>query len=417
MSPPVRFGTDGIRGPAGAWPLDGDGMEAIGLALAEVLREGQPGPTVILGWDTRASSPELAAQLSTALARGGARVAQAGVLPTAAVSCAVLRHGAAAGVMITASHNPWMDNGIKILGAEGRKFERQGEVEALVGKGRVAPGGQVFSLPDPAAAWRAAMPRLDLRGLTLLLDCAHGAAAHHSPALFEEMGARLILRGCAPNGRNINEGVGALHPPEDLEGAQLAIALDGDADRVQLVDPRLGGLDGDDLLWLLCGAAEGPVVGTIMSNGGLEAALGGRLIRVAVGDRHVAAGMLQSGARVGAEPSGHVLFADGTPTGDGTLAALRVLSAVADPDGRPRLPLPKGGWTRWPSASASIRVEGPQRDLSALASRRVAEADGNRVILRYSGTEPLIRLYVEGRGEGAASPSAWLARIHAELAS
>jgi phosphoglucosamine mutase len=447
---PLRFGTDGVRGAAGQWPLTEEGAMLVGQALADTLRAEQPEATVVIGMDTRRSSPWLARWLESGLRRQGVHVLRAGVLPSAGLSLAVVASRADAGVMITASHNPASDNGIKLMGPDGRKWVGQEALEARLDQAlEAAPPpapirGSARDLEDPAGPWRAAMPRLDLSGLRLLLDCAHGAAAPHAPALLQSLGAALQLRGCDPDGDNINAAVGALHPPSAAEvaaaGCALALCLDGDADRLLLVDPERGVLDGDDALFLLAAEGQGPVVGTVMSNGGLDAALPGRLLRSPVGDRSVAAKMLESGARFGAEPSGHILFSDGPPTGDGVYAALRLL-AVGATEGRPRLPLLSGDgpsppsevgvgtsrrrWSRWPLFTRDVRFSGARRSLEGLTSIHSAEAAGNRVVVRYSGTEPLLRILVEGPaspgGEGAPDagqgPAAWVERIAQEFQS
>jgi len=414
---PIRFGTDGVRGPAGSWPLDVEGMQTIGLALGEHVCEGEQGRRVLVARDTRESGPLLSTALVGGLVAGGAEVVDLGVYPTGALSLAVSQQGAAAGVMVTASHNPWPDNGVKVMGPGGGKLLDQAALEARFGRASGRPGGSIhdpMAAPDP---WSTAFEDLDLHGVHVLIDAAHGAGAGWAPRVLRALGATVTERGCAPDGRNINEGVGALHPPtlDDLGEADLAICLDGDADRVLVVDRAHGLLDGDDVLWMLRDAVSGPLVGTIMSNGGLGAALGDRLVRAAVGDRHVAARMVETGATLGAEPSGHVLFTDGWPTGDGLYSALRLLRACADTHGRPRLPLPADGWTRWPQAQQSFRYAGARPSISGLASIPGAEAAGHRVVCRYSGTEPKVRVLVEGMATGADSPAAWCARIVAEL--
>ncbi len=404
MSGPIRFGTDGVRGRAGRFPIDPVGARAIGRGLAHW--SGGPGGAVVIGRDTRESGPELADAVAAGLMEGGIQVRDAGVLPTAAVSALVAATDAVAGVMITASHNPWHDNGIKILGADGTKPTGTAGLEAAFASAPRPGGGGRVSAADPLGPWRLAMPRLDLSGTTVLLDAAHGAAAHAAPAVLEGLGATVIQRGCAPTGRNINEGVGALHPPGAAEvqaaGADLAICLDGDADRVLLVSPTHGLLDGDDMLWLLAQGTRGPLVGTVMSNGGLGAALGGRLRRSGVGDQKVAAEMRASGAQAGAEPSGHVLFADGLPTGDGLYAALRVLARCPTPG-----ELPAPGWTRWPQAQHTVRHQGERLPLARIGAIAAAEAAGLRLVVRYSGTEPKLRILVEG-------PDADQAQVHAD---
>ena len=307
-----------------------------------------------------------------------------------------------------------------MLGPGGGKLTETAALEARFGcPSPVEEEGSVHVLDDPAGPWRAAMPRVDLSGRTLLLDAASGAAWAVGPALLESLGARVLRRDPAPDGQNINDGVGAMHPPTPAElaerGADLALCLDGDADRIVLVDPVSGELDGDYLLWLLSRQDPRPVVGTILSNGGLGAALGPRLLRAAVGDRHVAALMAASGAACGAEPSGHVLFDDGMPTGDGLYSALRVLQAVADAAGRPALPLPVGGWTRWPQAGQNLRFSGPRVSLEAWSSVIACEQSCARPVVRYSGTEAKLRIMVEGQGQGYEAPAAWVDRIAADF--
>ncbi|MEL6342678.1 MAG: phosphoglucosamine mutase [Myxococcota bacterium] len=405
MNPPIAFGTDGVRGPAGQWPLTAAGASLIGRAVARWSDHGK----VIVGRDTRASSPTLSEAILAGVVEGGGVGVDAGVVPTAAVSCAVVAEHAAAGIMVTASHNPWADNGVKILAAGGTKPTPKeiAELEALFARDNFAEGGQRLILEDGAAAWRHALPVVDLSGLHILLDCANGAAALHAPAVLEGMGAALTLRGCSPNGRNINDGVGALHPPTDIGDADLAICFDGDADRIAMVSASQGPLDGDDLLWMLAQQVDGPVVGTVMTNGGLERALGGRLLRSKVGDRYVAAEMRRSGAKVGAETSGHVLFSDGMPTGDGLYAALRILKG---PDGRALRTLPVKGWARLPTTKRNIRFSGERRPISALRTPDEARAAGHRVIVRYSGTEPVFRILVEGE-----AAEMWVTRIANEF--
>lgn len=398
---PIQFGTDGVRGPVGHFPIDPAGAAQIGQGIASWSASGK-GARVVVGMDSRLSGPDLAVALTQGLVRGGAEVRLAGVLPTAGVSALVAATDADAGVMITASHNPWTDNGIKVLGRDGTKPRDTAGLEAAFHHLKTAPGGKVVVVEAPAAPWRGAMPKPDLTGRCVLLDAAHGAASHLAPAVLEALGARVVRRGCAPDGRNINAGVGAMHPPTAADvqaaGADFAICLDGDADRVLFVDPDRGVLDGDDILWMLSGQVDGPIVGTVMSNGGLEAALAGRLLRSSVGDQNVAALMVSSGARIGAEASGHVLFADGMPTGDGLYAALRVLDTLGSPR---RLPAP--AWTRWPQVQDAVRFSGPRIELASLSALGVADAAGMRLVVRYSGTEPKLRILVEGPDGDAAA--------------
>jgi phosphoglucosamine mutase len=405
---PVRFGTDGVRGPAGVWPLDADGAYQIGLALADWALGA-----VAVGCDTRESSPMLVAALMDGLVGGGAHAVDAGVLPTAALSCLVAaRPDLRAAAMVTASHNPWQDNGVKVLVGDGTKLLDPTPLEARVGSAPTRPGGHRSSDPDPLGPWTALLPDVDLRGTRILLDCANGAAWQCAPAAFRARGAVVVERGCLPDGRNINEGVGALHPPDRaaLGDCDLAICFDGDADRLVMVDAVHGTYDGDDLLGILASADSGPVVGTVMTNGGLEAALAGRLLRAQVGDRWVADMMRQSGARLGGETSGHLLIADLMPTGDGAAAALQVL-AVCAKGGRLRLPLPARPWLRLPQALLALRL--PAQDprwIVGLASERDANAAGHRTVVRFSGTEPKLRIMVEGQ-----QATEWAQRIAAEV--
>ena len=421
--PPIRFGTDGVRGPALQWPINAAGARAIGAGLASwLVNQLGRAPTVLVGRDPRESGSVLVDAVLDGVQSSGGKAGDLGVLPTAAVSCAVFAQAADAGVMVTASHNPAADNGIKVLGTGGRKLtsNEASALESWFDRPAAKPGGSRTIVAQPLASWQAWLPDLDLSGIILLVDAAHGAGFESAPAALEARGATVVRRGCSPDGQNINDQVGALHPPSAemvrAAGAQLGICLDGDADRVALVCPEQGLLDGDDLLWLMRDQVEGPVVGTVMSNGGLEAALAGRLIRSPVGDAHVAAAMRTAGAHIGAEPSGHVLFSDGMPTGDGLYAALRVLAAAVGRDGRPSLPLAAAGWKRWPVHKTNIRFTGSRLELNSLASIAAAKAAGNRLVVRYSGTEPKLRILVEGRADPAAHMQAIAAEFRARKA-
>lgn len=414
----IRFGTDGVRGRAGTFPITPAGARAIGRGVATWAR-GSRAPTVLVIRDPRASGPMLEDAVCEGIAEQGGRALRGGVLPTAGASCALAQHGFDAAIVITASHNPWHDNGLKVLARGGGKVLDPAPLEAAIANpGAPQPGGDVQPWSGGPAAWAGALPTVPLHGLRVLLDCASGAAWHVAKDALEARGAVVVRRDPAPDGENINRGVGALHPPSASEvgaqGCDLAICFDGDADRVMLVDAQAGLLDGDDLLWLLGQAGSFPMVGTVMSNGGLEAALGGRLLRAKVGDRHVAALMKETGAPIGAEPSGHVLFADGIPTGDGMVAALRALQAVRV-NGVVTLPLPVGGWTRWPQAQASVRFTGSRVPLDGWPSLAAVGAAGNRFVVRYSGTEPKLRILVEGMGTGDCSPQAQVAAIAREF--
>ena len=415
------FGTDGIRGKAGEHPLDPATVSRIGAALAASLRDGGRAGTltVVVGGDTRVSTPGIVAALAGGLAAAGAEVRFAGVVPTPAVAHLVKALGADAGISVSASHNPWPDNGIKVFSSEGRKLPDS--VEAVIER-RIATASAVDPLDvveDPALAdlyethlVESLPARLD--GLSVVLDCANGAAFRVAPEAFRRAGARVIPLAVAPDGRNINAGCGALHPQEmaaavAAAGADLGLALDGDADRAMLADGEGRVLDGDDvlLLWALELEREGKkpetVVGTVMSNWGLEEALaarGVRLVRAAVGDRYVVEEMERHGAVLGGEQSGHLIRADLTTTGDGTLTGLHVAAAVAA--------------TRVPLAASPRLVRAPQllrnvhvrervpfekvpgfAGLLARAEERIA--GHGRILVRYSGTELLARVMVEGK--------------------
>lgn len=384
MSPPIRFGTDGVRGPVGTWPITPAGAEAVGLGIATWVSGG----TVFIGRDTRESGPDLVEAMIRGLTKGGSTAIRLGVLPTAAVSAAVAADEAAvAGVMITASHNPWEDNGIKVLDAAGEKLMDPEPLLACLAAPVAQGSGEALDHPAPLSAWTSSLPQVDLSGRSILLDAAHGAGSVAALDALEAAGARVRAVGVSPTGRNINDGVGTMCPPTDLQGCDFAICLDGDADRLVMVDPDHGVLDGDDLLWMLAQTAEGPVVGTVMSNGGLEKALAGRLVRTDVGDAKVHAEMVRIGAQLGGEPSGHIMLQGGMPTSDGLYTALRVLEAAGDG------PLPIAGWNRWPQAKRNVRGVVLDPNLGAIQS---AQGAGHRVLVRASGTEPVVRVMVEG---------------------
>lgn len=385
----LAFGTDGIRGKAGVEPLTPKTLEKIGIALT--LSAGEK-PTIVIGMDTRESGSWICAALCNGIQKAGGSILFGGVMPTAAVSCATIGEKAARGIMITASHNPFHDNGIKIFSQSGRKLTQQQQQLLLEALSLPIPATTLGSFHEQnhlAKHWIRRLPKPNLSGMKILLDCAHGAASTHVPQLFEDLGATLILRGCTPNGTNINKEVGALHPPTNMQNCDLAICFDGDADRLMLVDAQGNILDGDDIIWLLRNHIHGPLVGTVLSNGGLEQALSGRLIRSPVGDANVEAYMHESGANLGAEPSGHVLFSDGLATGDGAYTILRLLQHLESVPKKPN-------WERWPVCTQNITIS-KRIDLGTLPSIKKAEESGQRVIVRYSGTEPLLRIMVEGK--------------------
>jgi phosphoglucosamine mutase len=414
------FGTDGIRGEAGVPPLDAATVSRVGAALATSL--GRPGVSVAVGCDTRVSSEGIVAALSGGLVANGGTVRFAGVVPTPAVAWLTRKLDADAGVSISASHNPWKDNGIKIFSDEGRKLPDA--VEAAIGR-RIAvasPAAPAGIAAEPALAGdyvahlAGSLPhRLD--GLRVVVDAANGAAFEVAPKAFRIAGAEVLARNVSPDGRNINESCGALHPEGMARAvvetrASLGIALDGDADRIIVADDTGTLLDGDDVLylWTLELEREGrkpeAVVGTVMSNWGLERALRERgvlLVRAAVGDRYVVEEMERTGALLGGEPSGHLLRADLTTTGDGTLTGLHLAALVAA-SGRPLSAQPRFVHTPQVLKNVRVRAKLPFDAIPGFAARRkVAEQrlSGNgRLLLRYSGTEALARVMVEGVDAG-----------------
>jgi phosphoglucosamine mutase len=394
------FGTDGIRGRFPEPPMDLNTATDLGRALRDRIGDAP----LLLARDTRESGPALA----KAVARGaGGEVLDLGVLPTPAASALLSEGWGAAAVVITASHNPWFDNGLKVLGAGGVKLSDA--EEAALAREMATPrhhnAAQLHRVPcegDRAyerlvierapAPWR-------LKGVKIALDAAHGAAARTAPSILRALGVELVVIGDAPDGKNINEGVGAVHPEALAQlvrdtGAAVGIALDGDGDRCQLIDADGELVDGDALLLLLARAPG--VVGTVMSNAALERALLGRglgFARAAVGDRYVAEELSRRGWRVGGEPSGHVLLAEGFPTGDGLLTALFALADGVNLKERLR------GFRPDPQALLAVPVA-QKTPLDAVPELAVIEAEAraagvSRVLLRYSGTEPKLRVMVE----------------------
>lgn len=405
------FGTDGVRGRAGVGPLSDEGAERIGRAFGAVV----VGP-VAIARDPRESGEALRDAVAAGLRASGADVIDLGVLPTPALSWWLAqRDGVAGGVMITASHNPWHDNGIKFFAGDGTKASdaTQRAVEAAMSGADDSLREGATTSEDILDAYLASLPTSGVGG-TVVADHASGAAYAALPAALEQAGANVVVAAPAPDGRNINEGWGAVHPEALAKavveaGAYGGVAVDGDGDRVTLVD-EIGAIhDGDAILGFLATelAAEGSlpgdlVIGTVTTNSGLERFLGAsdiRLLRSKVGDRHVAALMDEHGARLGGESSGHVLTPDLCPTGDGIRVAVEVLRRAA---GRP-LSLLLGAVPRDPSAKRTVRVGArPALDSLPPLVALLTEADaalasaGGRRLLRYSGTEPVLRIQVEG---------------------
>lgn len=429
----VLFGTDGIRGVAGTAPLDPTTVFAAGLALGHSLPRMAAEPRVILGRDTRESSPWIAATLAAGLREAGAQVESVGVAPTPAVAFLARTHGFAAGVEISASHNPWRDNGIKLFGGDGYKLPDAVELEMeeeILHHARLATAPDPASLPavedNPALQLDYvqflidSVPGLKLDGLHIVADCANGAAAGIAPELFRRLGGQVDLLNITPDGRNINEGCGALHPrwvaAQTVERrADIGLTFDGDADRCMLAGPSGTVVNGDAILLLAArdlkqrGLLAGDVVvATTMSNMGLEAALkrsGIGMLRAAVGDRYVLEMMQKHGAALGGEQSGHILFPHLATTGDGVLTALVILDLIAR-SGKSLDEL-TADLKVFPQVIVNVKVreKKPLESIPAVAERiRAAEEelrDSGRVVIRYSGTEKLARVMIEAESDEA----------------
>jgi phosphoglucosamine mutase len=441
------FGTDGIRAVAGEAPLDAKTIYAVGLALAHQLNGSHQHPRVILGMDTRESSNWIAATISAGLTEGGARVENAGVVTTPAIAFLARQHGFSAGVVISASHNPWQDNGIKVFGSDGYKLPDETELrieaeifrrlenlaEPHVGS---APSVHEKFRKDYEQFLRAAFPGLNLDGLHVVVDCANGAASTIAPELFAHLGGTIHLTHAAPDGRNINAKCGALHPDVVAAetkklGADLGVTFDGDADRAMLADAHGNVVNGDAVMLLAARDMKertllrnGVVVATTMSNMGLEAALRRndiRMLRAPVGDKYVLERMQQEQASLGGEQSGHILFPHLATTGDGLLTALVVLDVVRR-SGRHLHEL-VADLKVFPQVIVNVRVR-EKRPLDQIATVtdtiRAAEeelAESGRVVVRYSGTEALARVMIEAESEEAMHRHAdrIAAAIRAEL--
>ena len=421
------FGTDGIRGVAGTAPLDRRTVFAVGIALAHHI--GTPA-RVVLGMDTRESSEDIAATLTAGLRRGGATVESAGVLTTPAIAFLTVAHGFSAGVVISASHNPWQDNGIKIFGPDGYKLAdstelaieeeifRQLETTHDEVPPETVPPVEEADRAEYVQALLAAVPGLSLDNRTLVLDCANGAASAVAPQLFAGLQGTVRVHNASPTGRNINEGCGALHPEVVArmvveEKADLGITFDGDADRVLFADHHGRVVNGDAVLLLAARDLKSRgqlkddlVIATTMSNMGLEAALkrsGIRMSRAPVGDKYVLQQMKETGASLGGEQSGHILFAGRSTTGDGLLTALLVLD-IMHRAGKSLADLTADLKT-FPQIIINVKVR-EKKPLDsipavaqAIAAAETALADTGRVVIRYSGTEALARVMIEAEDE------------------
>jgi phosphoglucosamine mutase len=421
------FGTDGIRGRVGDPPITPDFVMKLGWAAGRVLAHYGAGtkPKVLVGKDTRVSGYMFEAALEAGLSAAGVDIHLLGPMPTPGIAYLTRTFHAHAGIVISASHNPFDDNGIKFFSAEGYKLpdEVEAEIEAELDKpfetGTSRQLGKAHRVTDAAGRYiefckSTLSAGVDLRGLKVVVDCAHGATYHIAPAVLEELGATVVAFGNKPDGFNINEGVGATSPQllqrrVVEEAADLGIALDGDGDRLIMVDAEGELVDGDELTFIIArhrqqqGRLRGAVVGTQMSNLGLELALrtlGVELKRAQVGDRYIMEQLIANGWSVGGESSGHIICLDLTTTGDGIISALQVLEAMVR-TGQSLATL-KGGITKIPQTLVNVRLSSRQDVLKlppVVAAMEEAErrlGTRGRVLLRPSGTEPVIRVMVEG---------------------
>ena len=443
------FGTDGVRGTANVEPVTAETALKLGRAAGHIFKklESQPRGTgrhkIVIGKDTRLSGYMLENALSSGVLSMGVEVLFIGPLPTPGVAYVTRSLRADAGIVITASHNPYDDNGIKFFGPDGYKLadKIEAEIEELVFSGEIetirptaGSIGKAVRIEDALGRYiefsKSSIPRgLTLDGLRIVLDCGHGAAYKSSPCVLRELGAEVFVFGNQPDGLNINRDCGSMHPELMCQKvrehrADIGIAHDGDADRVLLCDERGVLIDGDDIMAIAAldlmaqgELAQKTVVATVMSNAGLDAAVhkaGGKVLRTPVGDKHVIDEMLRGGFNFGGEQSGHLIFGDYCTTGDGLVAALQILRIMKTK----QLPLSQLAdcWTRYPQKITNIRVREklPFEQLDGVLdlvhqAESAVKAEGGRVLLRYSGTEPKARLLIEGRD--SATLDLWSATI------
>jgi phosphoglucosamine mutase len=424
------FGTDGVRGVANVYPMTIEMAMQIGRAAAYIFKNGKRRHRIVIGKDTRLSGYMLENALVAGICSMGVDVLQVGPLPTPGIANITSSMRADAGVVISASHNPFQDNGIKFFSSDGFKLpdEMELRIEELIFSGKIdslrpiaTEVGKAYRIDDAVGRYvvflKSTFPKdLDLSGLKIVLDCANGAAYKVAPAVLSELGAEVIAIGVKPNGTNINDGCGSLHPTVISEAvkehrADLGIALDGDADRVIFVDEFGNEVDGDHIM-AICATdllmqnklRNNTLVATVMSNMGLDIALkkaGGRVVKTAVGDRYVVEEMQKGGYNLGGEQSGHMIFLDHNTTGDGVLSALQVL-AVMQRESR-RLSELAEVMIPLPQVLINVRVA-EKKDVMTIPE--VAELirniegkvkDEGRILIRYSGTEPLLRIMLEGQ--------------------
>ena len=428
------FGTDGVRGIANEHPITPELALALGRAVTYVAGRGRTHtPRIIIGKDTRLSGYMIETAIASGICSMGGRVLLCGPIPTPAVAHLTVSMRTDAGIVISASHNPFADNGIKIFGADGFKLpdDAESEIEQLIESGELGPRktgpliGRAEKLEDARGRYvafaKATFPRdLSLDGVRLVVDAAHGAAYRVAPIVFQELGAKVTAIGVKPNGVNINREHGALHPEKVRaevlrREASIGIALDGDADRVIVVDEKGEVVDGDAVM-AMCASRmirdrelrKATVVATVMSNLGLERALSGqgvRLVRTPVGDRYVVEAMREGGFNLGGEQSGHLIFLDHASTGDGFIGALQVLALMMR-SGKPLSELARAAMRRVPQVLENVTLP-ERRPLDqmaelARASQRVQADLGaeGRLLVRWSGTEPKLRIMIEGPDEG-----------------
>jgi phosphoglucosamine mutase len=436
-TPKKIFGTDGVRGTANVEPVTAETALKLGRAAAHVFKNLSAEPRghgrhkIVLGKDTRLSGYMLENAISSGILSMGVDVLFIGPLPTPGVAYVTRSLRADAGIVITASHNPYDDNGIKFFGPDGFKLDDkvESEVEQLVFSGEIenirptaSEVGKAVRIDDALGRYiefvKASIPRhLTLDGLRIVVDCAHGASYKSTPCVLRELGAEVFTMGIQPDGTNINKDCGCMHPGfmcqkvRELR-ADVGLAHDGDADRVILCDETGTLIDGDDVMAIagLDMLAQGTLakktlVATVMSNAGLDAAIraaGGQMLRTPVGDKYVIDEMLRGGYNLGGEQSGHLIFGDHCTTGDGLVAAMQILRIMKSRDAR--LSSLSHCWTRFPQAQFNMRVREkvPFEKLDGVTvlvaeAEAKLQAEGGRVLLRYSGTEPKARLLLEGR--------------------
>src|SRR5215212_7392566 len=424
------FGTDGIRGEAGQFPLDQATVSAIGFSLASHLASKTDNPEIVIGRDTRESGESIQQALVSGATSAGAKCLSAGVITTPGVAFLTRKHHAAAGVVISASHNPYQDNGIKIFAPSGQKMDDSVErlIETDVLAARTQPSLSPSSFPTEheeklqqeylSFLANEIGEGLKLQGLTIIVDCANGASSKLGPALFSQLGAKVMAINCSPDGRNINRDCGSLHIDSlrqrvVKERADLGVAFDGDADRSLFVDTQGNYVDGDATLWALAThlqshgkLKDNVVVATVMSNIGLEIALrsvGVQLVRADVGDKYVLEKLLQLGASLGGEQSGHIILPELSLAGDGMITALCLLRALCE--SRKTLAEMTSGFKQYPQIllNVPVREKVPFGELASVGAA-VAEVEEllsrkGRLLLRYSGTEKLARVMIEGENQ------------------